>query len=355
MNIAVIGAGVIGCAIAHELASRGARVSVFERRGVARGASWASAGVLAPWIEAHEHGPLRDMCARSLALWDDFVERVRRDGGAAFEYGRPGTLEVAFTAPQAAALERTAGVLRAAGVGAAWLDAADSRALEPALGARVLGALRIDGHGFAEMPALVDALAVAARLRGAALHAPVDVTRIEPAPGGQVRIHTSAGAPAGFDHVVIAGGSWSNRLKAGGTPVRPIKGQLLRLRFDTPRATRVLWSEGCYMVPWRDGTLLVGATMEDVGFDERPTPAGIATLMAAAAELMPSTAGATFVDARAGLRPSLPGGAEGVPHVGPSPSLANVTIAAGHFRNGVLLAPLTAQLVSDQVLEKRHA
>ena len=353
MHIAVIGAGVVGCAIAHELASRGARVSVFERRGVARGASWASAGVLAPWIEAHEQGPLLEMCARSLALWDAFVERVRRDGAAPFEYARPGTLEAAFTDAQAASLARTASALGAAGVSAAWLDAAAARALEPALNPRVLGALRIDGHGFAEMPALVDALALAARMRGAAVHAPVDVTKIEPAPGGQVRLHTSAGAPAAFDHVVIAGGSWVNRLKAGGTPVKPIKGQLLRLRFDAPPATRVLWSEGCYMVPWRDGTLLVGATMEDVGFDERPTPAGIASLMAAAAELMPATAGATFVDARAGLRPSISGG--GVPHIGPSPSFANVTLAAGHFRNGVLLAPLTAQLVSDQVLEKRHA
>lgn len=351
--IAVIGAGVVGCAIAHELAARGARVTVFERRGVARGASWASAGVLAPWIEAHDEGPLRDLCARSLALWDDFAARVRHDGGAAFEYARPGTLEAAFTSAQAASLERAAAALGAAGVGAAWLDGAQARALEPALGPRVLGALRIDGHGFAEMPALVDALAAAARMRGAAFHAPADVTKIEPAPGGQVRLHLSTGVPVAFDHVVIAGGSWANRLKAGGAPVKPIKGQLLRLRFETPPATRVLWSEGCYMVPWRDGTLLVGATMEDVGFDERPTPAGIAALMAAAAELMPATAGATFVDARAGLRPAIAGG--GVPHIGPSPSLANVTIAAGHFRNGVLLAPLTAQLVSDQVLETSHA
>jgi glycine/D-amino acid oxidase-like deaminating enzyme len=188
-------------------------------------------------------------------------------------------------------------------------------------------------------------------MRGAALHSPADVAKIEPAPGGRVRIHVN-GAPRTVDHAVIAGGSWTNRLKAGGDPVTPIKGQLLRLRFDAPPATRVLWSEGCYMVPWQDGTLLVGATMEDVGFDERPTPAAIATLLAAAAELLPATRDAAFIDARAGLRPRIAGG--GVPSIGPSPSLANVTIAAGHFRNGVLLAPLTAQLVADQVLETHH-
>ena len=352
MQVAVIGAGVIGCAIAHELAARGARVDVFDRRGVARGASWASAGVLAPWIEAHEQGPLLEMCARSLALYDDFVARVRQDAGAPFDYARPGTLEAAFTRDQAAALQRTAAALTGAGVGAAWLEAGEARALEPALSPAIAGALRIDAHGFVEMPALVDALAAAARMRGAAFQSPADVTKIEPAPGAQVRVHTSQHARV-YDHVVTAGGSWSNRLRAGGADVRPIKGQLLRLRFEAPPATRVLWSEGCYMVPWRDGTLLVGATMEDVGFDERPTAAGIATLLAAAADLVPSTRGATFIDARAGLRPRMTAGE--VPQIAPSPSIDNVTIAAGHFRNGVLLAPLTAQLVADQVLEKRHA
>jgi glycine oxidase len=349
MNIAVVGAGIIGCAIAHELAARGARVSVFERRGVARGASWASAGVLAPWIEAHERGPLLEMCARSLALFDGFVDTVRRDGGAAFDYARPGTLEVAFTGEQAAALQRTAAALASAGVRALWLDAAAARDLEPALSGNVLGALRIDDHGFVEMPGLVDAVAAAARMRGAAFHAPVDVAKIEPAPGGAVRLHVSGTAHT-FDRVVIAAGSWANRLKAGGDGVRPVKGQLVRLHFDAPPATRVLWSEGCYMVCWRDGTVLVGATVEDAGFDERPTAAAVSTLLDAAATLMPSTRDATFVDVRAGLRPS-PSGTAALPFIGPSPSMANVTLATGHFRNGVLLAPLTAQLTATQVLE----
>lgn len=351
MNVAVVGAGIIGCAIAHELASRGARVSVFERRGVARGASWASAGVLAPWIEAHERGPLLDMCARSLSLYDGFVERVRRDGGAAFDYARPGTLEVAFTADQASALERTGASLASAGVRAAWLDAAEARRLEPALSADITGALRIDDHGFVEMPGLVEAVAVAARMRGAVFHAPVDVTRIEPAPGGSVRLHVS-GVAHTFDRAVIAAGSWANRLKAGGPPVKPVKGQLVRLRFDAPPATRVLWSEGCYMVCWRDGTVLAGATVEDAGFDERPTASAVASLLAAAATLMPSTRDAAFVDVRAGLRPAPSDG--GIPFIGASPSLANVTLATGHFRNGVLLAPLTAQRTATQVLEESN-
>lgn len=348
MNVAVIGAGVIGCAIAHEIASRGADVTVFERRGVARGSSWASAGVLAPWIEAHERGPLLEMCARSLAMYDGFVDRIRTDGGAAFEYARPGTLEVAFTAEEAAALERTAHNLRASGVRAAWIDRDEARALEPALSEQALGALRIEEHGFVEMPGLVEAIAVAARMRGAILVAPCDVTKVEPAPAGAVRVHTAGGAST-FDRVVAAAGSWTKRLRTGETIVRPIKGQLARLRFDAPPSTRVLWSEACYMVPWQDGTVLVGATMEDVGFDERATSQAAATLLEAASMLVPAARDAQFVDVRAGLRPS-PADEAGMPFVGPSPAVPNVTLAIGHFRNGVLLAPLTAALAADAVL-----
>lgn len=356
MTVAVIGAGVIGCAIAHELAVRGARVTVFDRRGVARGASWASAGVLAPWIEAVDHapagtasqGPMLEMCARSLAMYDDFVARVRADGGAVFEYARRGTFEAAFTDDEAAALERTAHALREAGVRAEWFERDHARAIEPALSDRIVAALQIDEHGFVEMPGLVDALAAAARMRGAAFHAPVDITKIEPAPGGAVRLHAAAG-PQTFDHVVIAGGSWANRLKAGAPQVRPVKGQLVRLRFDTPPSTRVLWSGACYMVPWQDGTLLVGATVEDAGFDERTTAAGVASLLEAAAALLPAARDAAFVEARAGLRPKLADDTA-APFIGPAPGLANVTIASGHFRNGVLLAPLTASLVAGTVL-----
>lgn len=348
VNVAVIGAGIIGCAAAHALAARGARVTVFDRRGIARGASWASAGVLAPWIEAQERGPLLEMCARSLGMFDDFVASVRADGGAVFEYARPGTFEAAFTDDQAAALARTAHALREAGVSAEWFERDHARAIEPALSARIVAALQIDDHGFVEMPGLVEAVAVAARMRGAAFHAPVDITKIEPAPAGAVRLHADTGALV-FDHVVVAGGSWANRLKTGAPQVRPVKGQLVRLRFEAPPATRVLWSDACYMVPWQDGTLLVGATVEDAGFDERTTAGGIASLLEAAAALLPAAREAQFVEARAGLRPRLADDTA-APYIGPSPAMANVTIASGHFRNGVLLAPLTARRVADHVL-----
>jgi glycine oxidase len=151
--------------------------------------------------------------------------------------------------------------------------------------------------------------------------------------------------------VVIAAGSWSSRVAAGGATVTPIRGQLLQLRWTGPAITRVLWSERCYIVPWADGTVLVGATVEDVGFDQRTTVGGVRSLMEAACRLLPSASDATFVEARAGLRPST---ADGVPLIGRSAVDPAVVYATGHFRNGVLLAPLTAQLVADLVVSNRH-
>lgn len=347
MHVAVVGAGIIGCAVAHELAARGVRVDVFDRRGVARGASWASAGVLAPWIEAHHRGPLLEMCVDSLSMWDSYVERLRTDGAPAFEYGRPGTLDAALTDDSAARLNDAAAELSASGVRADWIEGAAARALEPCLSPDIVGALRIEGHGFVEMPGVVEAISVAGRMRGAVFHQPADVTKIEAAPGGRVRLRIDD-ATLTFDHVVIAGGAWANRLKPGTPGVKPIKGQLVRLSFDLPPASHVLWSDVCYMVPWRDGTLLVGATMEDVGFDERTTASGVHELLAAAVRLVPAAADATFVDVRAGLRPAPVD--ESIPFVGPAPTLANVTVATGHFRNGVMLAPWTAARVAALVL-----
>jgi glycine/D-amino acid oxidase-like deaminating enzyme len=132
--------------------------------------------------------------------------------------------------------------------------------------------------------------------------------------------------------------------------VKPIRGQLLRIAWDGPPITRVLWGPDCYIVPWRDGTLLVGATVEDVGFDQRTTLAGVRDLMDAVCALLPRAWRATLLETRAGLRP---GSADGLPVVGPSERLEGLTYAVGHYRNGILLAPLTAQLVSEWVADRR--
>jgi glycine/D-amino acid oxidase-like deaminating enzyme len=147
------------------------------------------------------------------------------------------------------------------------------------------------------------------------------------------------------DAVVVATGAWA------GDPVRPIRGQLVHLRFDAPPVDRVIWGNRCYAVPWRDGSLLVGATVEDVGFDESSTPDAVRNLSVAAAELIPAARGARIASVRVGLRPETP---DGLPLVGRSSTMPSVFFATGHYRTGVLLAPLTARLVADLVLHGRE-
>jgi glycine oxidase len=150
----------------------------------------------------------------------------------------------------------------------------------------------------------------------------------------------------------MAAGSWSGQIEIAGVaarvPVRPVRGQLLHLAWNGPPLRRITWSERCYLVPWEDGRLLVGATVEDVGFDERTTAAGVRDLIEAACEIVPHARTAGFLAAKAGLRPATP---DGLPMIGASGVIPNLMYATGHYRSGVLLAPLTAELVADAMLE----
>jgi glycine oxidase len=351
VRVLVAGAGVIGCAIAHELARRGALVTIADPRPVGGGATQASAGMLVPYHEVEHAGPFLTLAERSLALYDGFIERLREDApDADIDYARTGTLEVALDDDGAAALDRQASVLRAARVECQRLDGAAARAMEPQLASGVTGALLVATHGFVAQEAMTDALARAAIARGASVvgQAVCAIRR-----SGPTLIADTDKGSIEADRVVVAAGSWSGQLRVGSDPppVRPIRGQLLRL--DWPRAplARIVWGPRCYLVPRRDGTLLVGATVEDVGFDERATVAAVRDLMDAACEVLPDGWRAGFKEARVGLRPAAP---DGLPIIGRSAGPDDVVYATGHYRNGVLLAPITAQLVADLVLENRE-
>jgi glycine oxidase len=208
----------------------------------------------------------------------------------------------------------------------------------------------VETHGYVRVAQLTAALAAAARQRGAVILEERKVEHIAAAPDGRLSLTVGAETHRTAT-VVIAAGSWSSRVPDGGPVVTPIRGQLLHLRWNGPPITRVLWSEDCYVVPWTDGTVLVGATVEDVGFDQRTTVAGVRGLMEAVVRLLPSAGDATLVEARAGLRPST---SDGLPFIGRSRTRPGVVYATGHYRNGILLAPLTAQLVADLVLHDRR-
>jgi glycine oxidase len=352
LDVIVVGAGIIGCAVGRELARRGATVRIFESRTVGAGATQASAGVLAPYIEAVHHRALFDMMVASLQMYDAFVRDVSEESGLAVEYRRCGTLEVAADAAAAQRLR----ALEAAMKGQSdleWLDPASARQREPALPESIEGALFSAAHGYVVVPALTDALAWAALRHGVQLEAAHRVSGVR-REGRRVAIQTDDGTVWRADCVVIAAGSWSGQLagpEVSPDTVRPIRGQLLRLAWKGNALSHIIWGSDCYVVPWENGTVLVGATVEDVGFDERATAAGVRDLLDAVCELLPEAWRSTFVEARVGLRPAT---ADGLPVIGRSRELPGLVYATGHYRNGILLAPLTAQLVADLVIGNRE-
>ena len=337
-------------------------MQVVDPRGVGKGATYASAGILAPRIEGRMPELLRlTLC--SLGLFDTFIARLRRDSGTTIEYERNGTLQVALDDQDVTALKGAAGHLSDAHIPHSWLEARHARRIEPSLSADVIGALLIPEHGYVGVTALVEALADAARARGVEF-----ITgRVDEIRGGEPAQTVTADGLIESDVVVIAAGSWSSQLAAAGSgdaapdtaaarssvrpsTVHPIRGQLLDLRMPSRAASRVLWGTDCYIVPWHDGTVLVGATVEDVGFDESATVAGVQQLSAAAVRMLPVLEQAAFSGVRVGLRPAT---SDELPVIGSSSTMPGIVYATGHFRNGVLLAPLTALLVADLVLENR--
>jgi glycine oxidase len=347
MRVLVVGAGVIGAAVAEALAIRGAEVVVLDMRSPGRGASH---GILAPYTEGHGNTLLRDLGVRSLAMFDAFVARAAERSGRKIEYARNGTFEVAFDRGEADRLKTNQRHLDAAGVPNAWIEGGWVQTCEPAVSERAVGGLLISEHGLVAVSSLVAALVQSARLGGAVFESPIEAVEIAARPK-HVDVRTSLRRYTA-DAVVVAAGSWSRRERVEHQPqipIRPVRGQLVQLTWTGDALpARVVWGPKCYTVPWSDGALLVGATVEEVGFDERSTAAGVAGLLDAVASLLPKASGAAVEAVRVGLRPATP---DGLPIIGPLAAAPRVTMATGHFRNGILLAPLTAGLVAGQILD----
>ncbi len=341
MTVLIVGAGVIGCAVARELGSRGIESTILDPRPPGSGATQASAGMLAPYVEGHHSGPLLDLGVRSLSMYDAWIAAIARESGVDVEYRRTGTLEVALDPDEAARLRRSDVSSPAA---RSWMNSEEARRAHPALGL-IAGALYTPAHGYVDARSLIDALSRAAERRGASFRQAA-VREIARA-GTRVRVTTDDSVMEA-DTVVLASGAWTNRIETSITlpALRPVRGQLLRLGWQGNPIDTIVWGPDCYIVPHLDGSILVGATVEDVGFDERTTAAGIRDLLDAACEVLPEAWGATFLEARVGLRPAAP---DDLPVIGPDPGLEGLVHASGHYRNGVLLAPVTAALIADWI------
>jgi glycine oxidase len=238
-----------------------------------------------------------------------------------------------------------------AGVSCELLDVSRTSQEEPELASGVETSLLIPTHGFVVAQELSLALRIAGERRGAEYRAGTRVQRVSRR-SGAIELHVGNGDTVTAGRVVLAAGSWSGQIEIDGVPrlpVRPVRGQLLHLECDTPLLSRIVWGARCYLVPIGPSSILVGATVEEAGFDERVTAAGVRDLLDAACDLVPRLSQATFAGVRVGLRPATP---DELPIVGPSACLPGLVYATGHYRNGILLAPLTARAVADLVFDR---
>ena len=342
----VVGGGIVGLCCAWRAARGGARVAVVERSRPPAGATRVAAGMLAPVGElAFGEPELLEMTLAAAALYPGFVAELEEASGLDAGYRRDGALHVALDRDEAAELRRVHELQRSLGLGAEWLPPRRCRELEPGLTPSFNGGVHAPGEASVDPRALSAALlaALAAQagaevLTGTGVEAGLwDGERI-------AGVRTEAGEELRAAATVLATGAWSGAAEwlpeEGRPPIRPVKGQILELRARDGAAPcrRIVASERVYLVPRPDGRLIVGATVEEQGFDTAVTAGGVHELLREAYRLLPDVAELELVEAAAGLRPATPGN---LPLVGPSP-VGGLLWATGHYRNGILLAPLAA-------------
>ena len=351
----VVGGGVIGLACAWRAARRGAEVTVIDRALPPAGATRVAAGMLAPVGELTFGEPeLLRMTLAAAELYPDFVTELESATGLETGYSRCGALHVALDHDEAAALRRVHDLQRSLGLDAEWLPPRRCRQLEPALTPSFNGGVHAPAEAAVDPRALTRALLAALAAEG------VEVREGTAVEGALIEDERIAGVRTGDGEellaatVVLAGGAWSGQAgwlpPPARPPVRPVKGQVVELRAvdGVAPCERIVASERVYAVPRADGRLIVGATVEEQGFDTSVTAGGVLELLREAYRLLPDAAEMELVEAMAGLRPGTP---DNLPLIGPG-ALEGLILATGHYRNGILLAPWTADAVAELIERK---
>lgn len=351
-SVAVVGAGVIGLSIAWRLAAAGCRVEVFDRGAAGRGASHAAGGMLAACVETEPgEESLLPLTRASQDLWPAFAAELEAASGMAVDLRTEGTMVIALNADDAAKVRFLHDFQTKLGLPVEWLSGAEVRRREPYLQPGVAGALFCAGDHQVDNRKVAAALHAAALRAGASIHEHAEVSRIEVRGGRAVGVQVGDRLVEA-DRVVLAAGAWSGRIDglsaAVRPPVRPVKGQMLCLRMDArlPLLRHVVWTPGTYLIPRLDGRLLVGATTEERGFDDRLTAGGQFALLEGAWRALPGIAELPIEESWAGFRP---GTRDDAPILGLS-EVEGLVHATGHHRNGILLTPVTADSVARLVL-----
>ena len=342
-DVVVIGGGLIGCSIAWQLALRGLRVRVVERDTPARSASWAAAGMLSPVGEHGHVDQLRRLADASLDLYADFIDAVQDATGIDPQYRRSGKLHVALTESDLESIRSAFGPDDAQA-----LSADEVRKLEPGVTASAAGGFLVERDHHVDNRLLGRAVWIAAAGAGATFDNGTAVVAIEREGNRVTGVRFATGELVDADFVIVAAGAWSGNIAGiSPLPVVPVRGQMCAFESVPPPLNRVVATSSVYVIPRANGRTLVGATLEHAGFRNECTGGGIRMLLDAAIEAVPALANAALAEMWSGLRP---GTVDGLPIIGPDPDAAGLIHATGHYRNGILLAPITAEIVSTLVI-----
>jgi glycine oxidase len=352
-DVVVIGGGVIGLTIARALAHRGAgEICLIERASLGHEASFAAAGMLAPQAEANSQDDFFRLACQSRDLYPDFASSLYDETGIDVELDTTGTLYIALTYHDLVEIEKRYEWQTAAGLEVEKLTASQALQLEPCISQSVRGALRFPHDLQVENRRLLSALANSLAKLGVTVLSgtPVESVKIE---RDEVRgVHTLRGFIS-CPNVVVAAGTWSSLLKLSqpsekrAMMVEPVRGQMIAFDARPQLTSHVIYSPRGYIVPRRDGRLLAGSTSEHAGFAKQVTAGGISAILQHAQEISPSVSALPIVDTWAGLRPRAP---DSLPVLGPCDEIGGLFYATGHYRNGILLAPVTGDLIAEAVV-----
>lgn len=349
-EVLIIGGGVIGLSIACELAMRGERsVSIIDKGRCGEEASWAAAGMLSPQVDADEDNAFFRLCCESRDAYPAFIERLESGTGVSTDFDQTGTIFPAFSDREALLLERRYDWQTRRGLDVANLDANEIREIEPELNPAVLRALLFPRDWQINSRKLFTALKLHAEAQGVKITENTSVEHVTTAGSRVTGIATSDGSTAA-DEIVVATGAWSSLIDIGGEPMpftmTPIRGQIVAFRPNVQPVRHVVYGTKGYVLPRPDGQVLAGATSEDVGFDKSTTGEARSGLQMMAASMIPTLQNVEIADQWSGLRPR---SSDDFPLIG-DVGIDGLTIATGHYRNGILLAPITAKIVADMIL-----
>jgi glycine oxidase len=350
----VIGAGVIGCAVAWRLGQSGMRVVVVERGLAGAEASHAAGGMLAPFAEAERRDDFFDLAVAGLAIYADFARELKASSGVDVEYRDEGTLYLALNDEDEEELESRWRWQCETGLNVKRLNAGCALNLEPALNRALRFALKFPGDHQVDNRRLTIALHAAALNAGVRFLTQTEARELlTESVAGRSRMTGVATARGEIqtNKVVIAAGSWASLLRRAQPwpfEIEPVRGQMVALEAPAPAARHVIYSRRGYLVPRLSGYLIAGATTEYVGYDKRVTAGGLASIIENAIEIMPCVADQAVVETWAGLRPRAP---DNLPILGPDPLVEGLIYATGHYRNGILLTPITAQAISELIIK----